>query len=190
MDSDTTLPQTYTVTVTRRAGPPTITSLSITSEPDIGVSTYGPGETISFEATFDTEVEVDTSGGTPRLKMRIGDSANGFRNEYLDYAEGSGATVLEFEYVVQASDRDNNGIFVDANAIKLNGGAIRDATTGEDADLRHVKPGQDGGFPDHKVDGSLIPTTPIPTNLTATAGDQKVTLAWGHSRRGRRHRPP
>ena len=178
VDSDTTLPQTYTVSVTRRAGPPTITGLSITSEPDIGVGTYGPGETISFKATFDTEVEVDTSGGTPRLKMRIGDSANGFRSEYLDYAEGSGATVLEFEYVVQASDRDNNGIFVEANAIQLNGGAIRDATTGEDADLRHVKPGQNGGFPEHKVDGSLIPTTPIPTNLTATTGNQKVTLAW------------
>ena len=42
----------------------------------------------------------------------------------------------DFQYIVQASDRDDDGVSIPANAVRLNGGAIRDSA-GQDADLTH-----------------------------------------------------
>ena len=81
---------------------------------------------------------------------------------------------------MQAGDRDGDGLYVGSDQLQLNGGAIRHATTEQDADLTHAQPGQNGDFPNHRVDGSLGSTSlpPEPTNLTATGQDLNVRLAW------------
>ena len=58
-----------------------------------------------------------------------------------------------------ASDRGNSGIYMRANQLQLNGGTIRHATTEQDAGITHAKPGENGDFPNHQVDGSLAPAT-------------------------------
>ena len=147
---------TYIATITRNALP-VIEKLEISSAPLASTDTYGVGETVTITTTFDANVVVDTASGAPRLKTRIGDANNSPRDQYFAYTGGSGTTQLQFAYVVLTTDRDNDGIFVDADSIELNGSTIRDATTHQDADLSHAQPGQNGAFPGHKINGGLQP---------------------------------
>ena len=131
--------------------------LAITSTPVAAAGTYGLGETIRISVTFDSDVVVDTTGGTPYLNLSAGDPRNGFRTRRMNYTSGSGTATLLFEYVVVAADRDNNGFIVEANELRLGGGTIRHATTGQDADLDHVKPTWPNGSTTRKIDGRLLP---------------------------------
>ena len=131
--------------------------VAVTSSPTAKTDTYGVGETIRFTVTFDSPVAVDTAGGTPHLQFGLANTGAATNRE-LDYASGSGTAVLTFEYVVQSGDTDTNGIFVKNNWLKKNDGAITHATTGRDARLNHPRPGNNGNFPGHKVDGSLAPS--------------------------------
>ena len=134
----------------------------VTSTPAAATNTYGAGETIVFTVTFDLPVTVS---GTPRLLFELGDSGSE-RNEYLTYVRGSGTGSLVFEYVVQSADTDEDGIFVNEDALQTNGGAIRRSATGRDAILNHPHPGSSGSFPGHKVNGSLMPTIAELTGLS------------------------
>ena len=137
--------------------------VTITSVPLARTDTYGVGETIRFTVTFDGPVAVDTTSGTPVLGFRLANTGANPANRDLDYASGSGTAVLIFEYVVQSGDNDTNGISVRNNWLDANGGAngaITHTTTGRDARLNHGRPGNNGNFPGHKVDGSLGPTVP------------------------------
>ena len=131
--------------------------LAITSTPVAAAGTYGLGETIRISVTFDSDVVVDTTGGTPYLNLSAGDPRNGFRTRRMNYTSGSDTATLLFEYVVVAADRDNNGFIVEANELRLGGGTIRHATTGKDADLDHVKPTWPNGSTTRKIDGRLLP---------------------------------
>ena len=72
-----------------------------------------------------------------------------------------GTTTLLFDYVVDESDRDDNGLSIAADAVDLNGATIRD-NAGNDANL-------DLGYfafndnPEYKVDGRLtaVPALPL-----------------------------
>ena len=80
---------------------PTVSSLAVTSSPASG-DTYETGETVKVGVTFSKAVTVDTANGTPRLEMELQSASEGAaRHRYLDYASGSGNSVLVFEYVVQ-----------------------------------------------------------------------------------------
>lgn len=151
----------------------------ITSTP-ADSDTYLAGEIISFSVTFDSEVVVDTTNGAPRLVVRMGDPDHPATNKHFLYVRGSASSTLEFEYTVQAGDRDANGLYVRPNQLQLNGGAIKHATTGRDANLNHPKPGQNGDFPNHKVDGGPVATSnpPKPANLAAQGQDGAVRLSW------------
>ena len=153
--------------------------VSITSTP-AGLDTYMAGEVISFSVTFDSDVVVDTTGGTPRFTIRLGDPDNPGTNKRLLFVRGSGTSSLEFAYTVRAGDRDANGIYVRPNQLELNGGAIKHATTGRDANLNHPRPGQNGEFPNHKVDGGQVVASnpPKPANLAAQGQDESVVLSW------------
>ena len=129
--------------------------IAITSTPLAAADTYGMGETISFSVTFDSDVLVDTTGGIPTLSMEFWHPGGNFALKELGFVRGSGGTPLEFEYVVQPGDRDNSGIAIKQNQLRLNGGSIKHATTGRDANLEHPRPDFGGG--DHKVNGSLTP---------------------------------
>ena len=60
--------------------------------------------------------------------------------------------VLSFDYLVQATDRDEDGISIPANALGLSGGTITHAASpASDADLAH---GAVPADPGRKVNGS------------------------------------
>ncbi|WP_369283017.1 beta strand repeat-containing protein, partial [Oscillibacter sp. GMB15532] len=100
---------------------PTVTSVSVPT-----YDTYLSGENLNFTVTFDKNVTVNTSSGTPYLSLTIGSASR-----HADYVSGSG-TNLVFRYTVQAGDSDTNGISIDS--LTLNGGTIQDST-GNDANL-------------------------------------------------------
>ena len=152
--------------------------MAVTSEPLAKTDTYGVGEAIRFTVTFEAPVAVDTTSGTPVLGFRLANTGATPANKDLGYVSGSGTAVLTFEYVVQSGDTDTNGISVRNNWLDANGGAngaITHVTTGRDARLNHGRPGNNGNFPGHKVDGSLGPSVPNDWALKPSAlggGDQ------------------
>ena len=117
--------------------------------------TYVRGERIRVWVEFDKDVTVT---GSPRVALTIGGLTR-----YADYSGFSVAVaadggtiidndVLSFDYFVQATDRDEDGVGIPANALALNGGTIKhsgDGTT--DAGLAHDAAPAD---PTRKVDGS------------------------------------
>ena len=125
--------------------PTGVSWVSVNSRPMSG-DTYGLGETIEIDVDFSRPVTVT---GTPRLALTIGSVTR-----LVDMAFVFGTTDgIRFNYVVQADDRDGDGISVGSNALTLNGGTIRDADeTAVALDLGEHAITNDGR---HKVDGSI-----------------------------------
>ena len=137
------------------AGAPWVVGVAITSDPGDN-DIYTHGETIRVKATFSEAVNVDTAGGTPRLKIRMAphlrwqDTDDAER--WASYAGGSGTAELTFEYPVAAVNRSTYGVAVLGNTLELNGGTIRSMdTTPVNAHLRYEGLRHD---PDHQVDGT------------------------------------
>ena len=122
-----------------------VSQAAITSTPADGEA-YAAGETIQVSLTFTEAVNVDTTGGTPRLKIKLAPD-NG--EKWADYASGSGTTTLAFDYTVVEPDRSTRGVAVLRDALELNGGAIRSTAAQKDAHLWYPGLGHD---PDHMVD--------------------------------------
>ena len=82
--------------VTNRVGAePSVSQVAITSNPADGEA-YAPGETVRVALTFTEAVNVDTTGGTPRLKIKLAPELTGRSGQ--NYAGGSGTATLEFAY--------------------------------------------------------------------------------------------
>ena len=78
--------------------------------------TYGLGERIRISVRFDRAV--DRAGAFERrLALMIGDQMR----QASSFTRGQGLTDVSFTYVVQATDRDLDGISVPADALTLNG---------------------------------------------------------------------
>ena len=119
--------------------------------------TYVLGETVRVWVEFDKEITVS---GSPRVALTIGGKTR--QANYSGFSVAvmpDGGTivdkgVLSFDYRVQATDRDEDGVGIPANALALNGGTIKHAGDGTtDADLTHDAVPAD---PTRKVDGSRI----------------------------------
>ena len=117
--------------------------------------TYVLGETVRVWVEFDKEITVS---GSPRVALTIGGKTR--QANYSGFSVAvmpDGGTivdkgVLSFDYRVQATDRDEDGVGIPANALALNGGTIKHAGDGTtDADLTHDAVPAD---PTRKVDGS------------------------------------
>ena len=111
---------------------PAVTSVYFVGSPRNGNS-YQPGETIIVQANLDRTVNVT---GSPQLALTIGS-----RTRYATYPSNvsrTGITVMRFDYTVQQTDRDTDGISIGANAIRLNGGTITATDGTTDADLSHA----------------------------------------------------
>ena len=96
-------------------------------------NSYQPGETITVQANLDRTVNVT---GSPQLALTIGS-----RTRYATYPSNvarTGIKVLRFDYEVQQTDRDTDGISIAANAMRLNGGTITATDGTTDADLSHT----------------------------------------------------
>ena len=104
------------------------------------------GSKVQVWVGFNRDVVVT---GRPRVALTIGTETR--------YAEFGGRSSSEpswlwFTYVVQASDRDDDGISFPANALTLDGGSITDAD-GNDANLSHDAVPDN---PEHRVDGRVV----------------------------------
>ena len=148
-----TTEQAITVTVNDVDETPAVASVEVTSTPSATGDTYGRDEAIEVTVTFDQAVTVT---GTPRIQLRIGGGAQG-NLKWANYASGTGTTALRFTYVVQAGDQDDNGIYIEANELFLNGGTIQGVDDDVAAGLTYALLGTQSG---HKVDGSIAGTTP------------------------------
>ena len=110
--------------------PPAVSAVSIVSRPARG-DAYDAGELISAEVAFTEPV---TFIGDPRLEFNIGGVAR--RADITTDPRRTDASTLTFHYTVQPDDTDPDGIGIDANRLRLNGGGIYDGA-GNAADLSH-----------------------------------------------------
>ena len=117
--------------------------------------TYVRGEIVRVWVEFDRDVTVT---GRPLVALTIGSQTR--HATYSGYSTvivpGGGMVVdedvLSFDYLVQATDRDEDGISIPANALGLSGGTITHAASpASDADLAH---GAVPADPGRKVNGS------------------------------------
>ena len=143
--------------------PPRVTSVVVASAPQSG-DTYRSYETIVFTVTFSEPVRV--TPGRLRLKVGLdnpgGASGNTVEAVFSGLSQSQRPTAdtpqarlaphMHFEYKVQLFDRDEDGVRIGANALRLASGArIQGAGEGGgNADLDHAAVGPQS---DHKVDG-------------------------------------
>ena len=88
---------------------------------EVTPGTYEVGDALPLVATFNEEVTVDTTGGTPTVDVNIDENTREF-----SYTEGSGTEDLTFEYTLVEEDADFQTVEV-ATDVELNGAAITDA---------------------------------------------------------------
>ena len=127
------------------ASPPAVKRVYLFSFPPAKGDIYGPGETVRVGVEFDRAV---TMTGNPQVALTIGTQT---RHAAYSWWWRDDRT-LDFAYVVQEGDRDEDGISIPANAVVLNGGTIKLAADSTiDADLTHAAVARD---PTRKVSGS------------------------------------
>ncbi len=126
---------------------PEVSGVAITSDPGAD-STYAPGDTISVGVTFDETVNVGTSGGSPRLKIKLDPN---FGELWAVYSGGHGTATLTFDYTVVSPNLSTQGIAVLVNTLELNNGTITAVGDGSAADLDHQGLAHNSG---HLVDAS------------------------------------
>ena len=107
---------------------PTVSAVAITSDPGAD-DTYATGDMVEVSVTFSEEVWVpDTSrsdlSGTrhPELDLRIGSDTRSAKSGLQELGR-----VVKFTYTIQPGDTDTDGVSINANALRLNGGIIFDA---------------------------------------------------------------
>ena len=163
--------------------PPKVTGVKISSTPSLDVDgdntaeTYGLGEKIQVQATFDKNVTVT---GTPRLKIDFSSEAWG--EKWAAYASGSGTKVLTFSYTVVTPNISTQGIAVLENTLALNGGTIKDADS-VDATLTHTGLAHNAA---HKVNSGLQPAN-APKSPASPAAALYVRVRPAAPGAGRRH---
>ena len=101
---------------------------------------------------------VDTTSGTPRLTLRIGDAVR-----YADYSFTDDVRPeLSFFYLTTSDDQDLDGIAIDKFALELNGGTIRRPDTTVDAALTHTAVAAD--------ERQKVRVPPVITGVAFTSG--------------------
>ena len=165
---------------TAAADQPTVSNVEITSSPQSGTSPkkYGGGEKIQFTVTFEEAVTVTSD---PEYRFSMDNSGcSPCEEKRAAYVSGSTTSALVFEYTVVSADRDNNGIFIYRDAMRLDSDdSIRATNGGEDARIT-ISVGPSGTQSGHKVDGSLSQTTNTPptasNNTVETKEDTEYTF--------------
>ena len=132
-----------------RAPSPSTTDISIISSPAIG-DTYRLGETIEVEVTYSEAVTVR---GTPSVGLSVKNAAETDDIEYdAAYVRGSGTTKLVFALTVPSGLKDDNGIQLYSDPLRLNGATIVAVSDGIAAVWNLDAEKNLGG----KVDSSLV----------------------------------
>ena len=100
--TDLTTPEALFVSFTSDAGSDDVYKLDDAIEATVGFS------------------EAVAVRGTPQLSLMVGQTPR-----RADYKEGTGSDELVFAYEVTDTDQDDDGVSIPADALRLNGGAIR-----------------------------------------------------------------
>ena len=153
---------------------PKVTGVTATT-PD---GSYGVGSTINITVTFDAPVNVTD---TPRPQLQL---ETGTTDRFATYNNGSGGTVLTFNYVVQAGDTSGDLEYLANTALTLNGGTIKETVaTAFDAFLTLPTTATANSLGGSKaiVIDTLAPTIASVTSTTAdgsygTTGNINVTV--------------
>lgn len=135
------------------SNPPAIVTRVQIDPPERGGDTYSRRDVIQVQVHFSRGVEVS---GLPLLGLTIGDQT---RHAEFRTTDQFGEGHVFFRYEVQATDLDDDGLSIPADAIVLNGGSIRDMS-GQDVELdlgRHAV----ANDPTRKVDGGSEPPARI-----------------------------
>ena len=131
---------------------PAVETVRLVSPPADGV--HPLGGTVQVHARFNRQDLTVT--GRPRVALTVGTDTRYAEFQWFVRSSDGEHRYMAFRYVVQASDRDDDGISIPANALTFNGGSIK--ANGNDADLSHdTQPDN----PEHKVNGSLVPTVVV-----------------------------
>ena len=124
---------------------PAVTATKIEARQPPGRRVYSIGDRIALTVTFDREVSVDITNGTPSLGLRVGRDVR-----RAVYAGSPDPMTLSFGYIVSEGDRDHDGVDIPSASLRLNGAHISGAAGQRDAVLVHD--GRSGGG-EHRVDG-------------------------------------
>ena len=98
----------------------------------ISAGTFNGGGTISIHAHFSEAVDVNTSGGTPRITITNDQSGGGSQATiHANYASGTGTHILTFTTGAGGSGHiaAGNNLHLGANCISLQSGTIYEAGT-------------------------------------------------------------
>ena len=134
-----------TAEVTLQDPMPVIVGMQIISTPESG-DTYGRGEIIKVEVTFDMPVRVK---GIPYLVLDL----DRFESRNAHYQGASYTERIVFRYCVDTRDLDRNGVSIPSTRLLLLGGAsITAVSSGAEANLNHAGLPDD---PNHKINGCL-----------------------------------
>ncbi len=167
----------------------TVSGVAVSSAPESG-DTYGLGERIEVEVTFDRAVTVT---GSPRLALTVGAVAR-----QASYASGSGTATLSFAYRVQGAgsggsgtggvDADADGIGVAAAALTLNGGTIVNTADGVRPATLALGAHVIAAAAADKVDGTVevapvvvgvaVTSVPVATGLYGAGGVIRVEVTF------------
>ncbi|GEM_PF-1772392 len=79
---------------------------------------YTTGDVVSLIYSFPYDIVMDTTSGSPRLRLTIGSTTR-----YADFVDQPTPKKLRFSYTIQASEEDPDGI--DINALELNGSVLQ-----------------------------------------------------------------
>ena len=141
--------------------PPTVSSVAISGATGLQDNLLNAGDVVNVTVSLS---EATTVTGTPQLALNIGGAT-----VQADYVSGSGTNELVFQYTIQASQTDTDGISIDADSLSLNGGSLQDAA-GNDATLTHTAVAANAGY---GVD------TTAPTTAVASPSSQTLLEATG-----------
>ena len=134
---------------------------------------YTAGQDLDFTVSYDEAVTVDTSGGTPRIALRL----DGSHTVYASYLSGSGTTALRFRYTVQAGDASADLDYTAASALALNGGTLRDAA-GNAAALSLAT---QGGAATLAAGSAIVVDGVVPTFASAATDATGTTITLTYS---------
>ncbi|HEU4554080.1 MAG TPA: Ig-like domain-containing protein, partial [Chitinophaga sp.] len=149
-------PESYTWVIDQTA--PLVASVTVPAN-----ATYSAGQQLDFTVTYNENIAVNNSGGTPYLNVTIGSTS-----VQASYVSATGADVL-FRYTVAAGDLDPDGITVNSPVV-LNGGTIKDQA-GNNANLTLNNIGNTSLV---KVDavGPVVTSVDVPAAGTYIIGNQ------------------
>ncbi|HKB05031.1 MAG TPA: hypothetical protein VKD90_22600, partial [Gemmataceae bacterium] len=107
-------------------------------------------------------VAVNTAGGTPRIALNSGGTAL--------YTGGTGTTILTFTYTVAAGQNAADLDYTSTSALTLNGGAITEVSTGQNATLTLPAPGAAGSLGFNK-NITIDTQAPVVTAVSSTVNN-------------------